>query len=644
MNRTVKTALSIVLGASLCVLVAPLIRPDAISPYMRSDCLPGLEAIVVGDRSIEAWCPASDAATNAFFLWRTSPISSALRNVLSPETPLVAFEFSVGLLLIFLGIWCLQYNTEPKCRNGVGAPYQSTLTSDLLRTLIAVFGSLSCASLTGSDRVSLAALSWFPLLISCVVLAQSAMCQSHVASEEESTSTDRPCSTSSALALGALFLCSTFLALSANQLGLVLAIAALLFAKSVASTETNHQCGSKGMLYVALITLVPPLLLLATIPQTPMPWYPQGVQVVPDDEIPGMLRPFFGPLPPVPFIDRWAVKELYIPGFHVVLIALFALLILARRSRTAQRQALLVAGAPIALLFIDLRLPESISIISPLLVIPRVVPELFFIPIENTTIAVAALGILIAALSLKPSLALLNAPLIGVLSLILLPTPPMADKELPTLSNAAFSERHATLLRSPSQFVLRAHHWDALGKDRNWILEREALIESAEFSRISRDDAQITTSTHAGRAKFLIDDRPKTRWTSGGGRQRGDEWVGLRFSSPRQLDAVELFLGNFVTDFPRGLRVRASASCEAPPRAPGFEQNSEVLLNYPAWYGGLDFTPQGYPYFRGRYSMRLFFPKTEEIQCLLFEQTGESIGTDWSIAEVRILEHSIAQE
>ncbi len=619
MTRLWQTVLALLCGSVTTLFGALAIVPTIILPNFRSDCLPGNEATLLLGRTLGVWCPASDPITNAFYLWRTSPLTELLHRTFFQDSAFTSFEFMFGTLVLFLGLWGLT-RISLRTTDQTGATLFKTEATSVLTAL---FGALSCAVLYGHDRTAFAAISWFPLLLTAVLSARAA--PSPILS---------PASSPFGLKLALIVLASMFLSFSANQLSLLLCASVLLFAVCL---SRNCSKSSYGSLLIATATLLPALISLCLIPETPTPWYPQGSQVVPDDEIPGMLRPFFGPLPPVPFIDRWALRADYLSSFHVILIALFAALALSRRFSVSAARVLLLCGTPVALLFFDLRMPEPVSIISPLLVLPRIIPNLFFVPLEHTVIGLAALGLLIATASAHRTLGLVAAPLLGVISLLVLSTPTTEPSS--TLDQAhPVSERHQLLLRSPSQFALRAHHWNALGLDRNWILEREDLIRNAHFTRVSKDSAEVTASHHPELSRLMIDGRSKTRWTAGGGSQKGGEWVSVRFSTPLKLDGVELFLGDYVTDFPRGLRVRGAETCDALGTPDSIEASGVVVVESPAWYGGLDFTAQGYPYFRGRHSMRLFFPSSEDFQCLVFEQIGESDGTDWSIAELRILE------
>jgi hypothetical protein len=281
-----------------------------------------------------------------------------------------------------------------------------------------------------------------------------------------------------------------------------------------------------------------------------------------------------------------------------------------------------------------------VSIISPLLVVPRVIPPLFLIPLEPIVLALATLGTLIIASSFQSAALGLLAPVSLALLAYLLPAPAhqvLIDLPAGAEASANIQNRHYELMRSPSAFVLRAHRWDALSPERNWILEREEVITGAEFRRIEKSEVTIEVSTHSEIAERMFDGRAKSRWTSGGGNQSGTEWISLRFHQPRRLDGIELYLGPYVTDFPRGLRLRALEDCEevTPPNP-----ELPVVAEFPRWYGGLDFTPQGYPYFKGRYFTRVIFPETLIVQCLVAEQIAESDGSDWSVAELRVADAS----
>jgi hypothetical protein len=182
-------------------------------------------------------------------------------------------------------------------------------------------------------------------------------------------------------------------------------------------------------------------------------------------------------------------------------------------------------------------------------------------------------------------------------------------------------------------------NWDALGNNRNWILERENIIRNARFEPLGRSDVSVTASHNAEDIPKLFSRDSLERWSPGQGAQRGDEWLLLRFPEIQRLDGIELFLGPYVTDFPRGLRMKSAPECDAESKLPQQGESSlfSAVTNYPAWYGGLEFTPHGLPYFKGRYSVKVYFPATIQSRCILIEQTAASVGTDWSVAGLRVL-------
>ena len=558
-------------------------------------------------RPSQSWCAMSEPNSNAYYLWRSSPLQ-----LLAPAALEEPYrERLVFSLVLFSGLILVLFSHALSPREqGLGI-------------ITAALGTGFIVEVLGGDRVALSSLSLLPWTLALLERL-----------------TDRP-----SLVSKSMLLAGTFLLIStANQMAPVVMGTAILLQlcfdhfRRTAGEELRVSTAVERSFVAGLFLLT--LGALLTIPQFSVPWYPQGTQVVPDDEIPGMLRPFWGPLPPVPFINRFALKELLVPNFHLLLVTA-ALVAIALGARRRERSLLLViSGIPLSFLYFDLRAPESMSIISPLLVIPRLIPHLFFFPLETLALGTAALGIVFTLL-VRPSF--LGVLILGMLSFFgpkifppsLTKSPTSVSAPLGQWADSALFERHLKLLSSPSQFVLSAHQWDALGQNRNWILERENLIRTGKFRTLGPDEVTISASQHAEALPQLFSKSDDSRWTAGQGRQKGNEWIRLRFAATQKLDGIELFLGPYVTDFPRGVRISAAAYCgaEEAPREDAFS----TVVDYPEWYGSLEFTPQGLPFFRGRYSVKIYFPKTIEASCFLIQQTGKDEGSDWSIARIRVL-------
>lgn len=633
MRHHLPPLVSILTGALVLFLVIPLFAPTVMSPVLRSDCIQSAESRWLG-LSTPAWCPSYDQSSNAFFLWRPSVVStlvastlgSAARVALGIPTPsLSAYsDFLAQSLILLVGLVLLLFQILSA----------SSWAERFIATSLAFLGTAGLMFVFGSDQLRGAALGSTALLAAAMHydLRRNLHCTAH------------PGPTRNFPALTAI--AALFSMFHAHQLSLLCVLAAWWIVRFLPGwTRPSESKGEFGLVSHPgnrglVIGLALSLFSLLLVPGPMLPWYPQGSQVVPDDEIPGMLRPFFGPVPAVPFIDRWGLRDWSVAPYQM-LLALIVLLTILLLIRGRHPGRLLVYSAlPLGLLLLSVRLPEPVSVISPLLVIPRVLPPLFLIPLEPIVLALTTIGVLIVASSFQSTALGLCAPLVLLLLAHVLPVPPSeAPADLPFRPNLSVDtqNRHYQLMRSPSAFVLRAHRWDALSSERNWILERQEVIIGAEYRRLEKSEVSIEVSSHPERAERMFDGRAKSRWTSGGGKQSGKEWISIRFNQPLQLDGIELYLGPYVTDFPRGLRLRALPACDELTRP---HPELPVVAEYPRWYGGLDFTPQGYPYFKGRYFTRVVFPETLVVQCLLAEQIAENEGSDWSIAEIRVAEAS----
>jgi len=129
----------------------------------------------------------------------------------------------------------------------------------------------------------------------------------------------------------------------------------------------------------------------------------------------------------------------------------------------------------------------------------------------------------------------------------------------------------------------------------------------------------------------LMDDTPKSTWSSKTGKQKGGEKLRLTFPQPILLSAIDLSPGSQATDFPRGLELRGGVSCA--------EQPLPLLASYANWQGSLRLTPDGFPYFAGQDAVYVPIDPAVRVSCVELLQTGTA-PYDWSIADIRIVSPS----
>jgi hypothetical protein len=113
---------------------------------------------------------------------------------------------------------------------------------------------------------------------------------------------------------------------------------------------------------------------------------------------------------------------------------------------------------------------------------------------------------------------------------------------------------------APSEASLLRRELDAFGyryqvaQASSYTILYDARPKTCVGPQISFDYSKITASSRADWLKFMFDDDPATRWGSGEPQSTG-MYVELAFPSPENLSSVEIALGEFRHDAPRGLVV-----------------------------------------------------------------------------------------
>ncbi|MCB0334007.1 MAG: hypothetical protein KDD55_10945, partial [Bdellovibrionales bacterium] len=129
----------------------------------------------------------------------------------------------------------------------------------------------------------------------------------------------------------------------------------------------------------------------------------------------------------------------------------------------------------------------------------------------------------------------------------------------------------------------------------------------------------------------MLDGRGKTRWSEKTGNQNGSEWIEISLPSETTALALDLNVGKFSSDFPRGVRVTSwPRVCDK-----RGEDKGEIVYEQAQWLGSVNFTPQGFPYYKPQNQVIIRFQSAVTTQCLLVEQTS-SAPFDWSVTRLRI--------
>ena len=555
-----------------------------------------------GARFTSGWYPIVHTNTNAFLIWHDG--------IFSFLEPAVAHTVTLSVLfLVFIA--------------GTTTLLSLVQTlSTMNRTLIGSCLFVSLFLLLGTDVYTWSIIACIPLLSTFVFYGVT-----------EIENARRHKTFAVLLAL----LTSTF----AHSYSILTIFSAIVIALSIKRTLSQHfpLFRDKNDLFFIALLFIPWLLCLCLVPTPDFPAYSPLGHVVPDDGLPGNILPLFAPMPPVPVIDRITIRtSLY--DWTIGLLCLSFILNLTKRNALS-RLTLCFS----LLLALDIVFPEWISQIAPLSTVQRLIPFLFFYPIQ---IPILGIAILMLTLSLVRTYPRPTTPLIA--ALIFLPIlfrydltetsmgylfskqSSVLQKELSTFSAAPdFTEYVEQVVTSPSHAILK--------KTGLWPLRMKDTIQHWKFSSLLRE--KPTVSTHATGiepVEYMFDRNIGTRWSPGGGAQVGNEWIYVFLPEPQLVQGLEIVTGPFHTDFARGIRVSVDHNCNERISDPS-EVTLQTLISIPEWEGSLTITSDGFPYFGGQGGGRLYFKQPITVQCILIEQTATAKGFDWSIAELRTLKY-----
>lgn len=423
---------------------------------------------------------------------------------------------------------------------------------------------------------------------------------------------------------------------------------------AVAASKPGRR---KNLAFAAGAALLPAIFYAVSSPAPIFPAYPLQARVVPDDGLPGMLRPLLGADSSIPITNwmalRSAVGGLW-PGIAALLL-LAAALQHGRQHTAGSRTASLAAGVLLAVLG-DALAPTWLASILPVQALARLWPGgVFYVPL---VLLVLASGICWSFYSAALSGRRWGSWALGIVLL-------SAAAAFPAGGGRQFSElfrpgqvysggadsvfreflRREAHLQRPQQVREEALHH--LLSPSYAVYHRRGLGVLYNQARYARKDftaPPVLAAVHSsagGAQKFfsaLVDGDESTRWFAGGGGQQGSEWLFISFESELWLDGVELSTGAFVTDYPRGIAVFGGGACGADAQQTLQRAQSGVpLFAENDWQGPVLYTSEGYPYFGTQNYVRLHFSGTVPTNCLLIRQTGRDPHYDWSVAELRLL-------
>ncbi|MCB0310154.1 MAG: hypothetical protein KDD42_02895 [Bdellovibrionales bacterium] len=589
-----RNGIAVVIVAGLLLVLAHFATQESLqSPYLS---LKELSSTLQGEHPPTLL----EIDTNALIPWLSPGPDESL-------IPKAVSYFGSTLLIFFSGLIILS------ARN-VFVP---------LKIVAASLPVIAIVLLFGRDPLLLKSLAWSPWLIWA--------CRGFVITD-----------TSRTLSAILITIFGSLVAVSAQIYALPIALICALYLSSFTENAGRNAFAT------ILMALPIGLFVYNFIPIPTIPDYPPLARVVPDDDLPGILRPLVGPDTIIPIVNRVAMHSLY--GF-IAALALGLAFLLSMSTLKKDRSIHLLCISLFLLLSAawDVSAPEFLSQVGPLAAVSRVIPGLFFTPLFKLCFC---LGISLYSVSLvmrdeMARIMLFHTFLLGMAMLLpstripLLPGILRDSSALAPITQwderrSEFSpqqeQRIVKTLASPSFMVLREAGLEA-------ALEKVALEELS----LRRLKANIIASHNSipRRIKHLSDNNLTTRWSAQHGAQNGDEWLLITWQQAITLSGIKLDTGAYKSDFPRGIEISLYNKCSVDPLDD--HPNSVPLLSFlqKDWQGPIEHTKAGYPFFGAQSDVTIRFNrKIPDVTCLLVKQIGRNTYFDWSVAEVRLLVES----
>jgi hypothetical protein len=540
-----------------------------------------------------AWNLTIHGIHNAFYFWRDPPYS-----LLIPSHPILVPAICIALLL---AVHAPEFTescraiitrvTHYKRRKGAGAPQECTgATVAAARVLRAVgwglFVPLLMTILVGHDQVVWGIVFATLLLISGFSIAEPKR---------------------RLIVLTPL----TFIAIlvSSQYFGAALFLAVIL----IKTAKAESVAGPKEFLVLGVLSLA----MLYSPPALPPLDYPEGARVTDWFQMPEFARPLIGPATPIPILNFRGYRD-----FSLVPLLLLLPVVLATCWYSNTRRHLLQITFVLAFWdMIPIRLMQEIS---PLQAVGRIVPNWGTYPLAWVALGALPLllGIAIAeceSLLLK-WLCILTVPFLLLFGII---TFPSMNQRFPVADMAKLAPES---WYSPSRAIL-----NTLPEQVSAALHQR---QQPSAPLLSPTDIHLYASANNEKLASMLQPTEASRWSPGGGRQNGNEWVGIYADRPVKLSGVAFPSGKYSTDFPRGVTILAKSAC-----VPEDFTNSsqwDKVIGIPQWMGPILFTPKGLPYFGPLHVVDIPFRRPVEVQCLLIKQTGIASENDWSITSITL--------
>lgn len=529
--------------------------------------------------SLNNWHSAISLQHNAFFTWR---LPSSLAQLI-PLSFLGHYQALSAMILFCSIVFCLGLTSllfQMSQKKNLIYPFSISLCLSLI--LVFVFGI---------ERTMIPSLALLPWLCWGIL--------GYLSSERKDN-----------LFLFFIFLLSLLVSESANQFGLLIAGFALLFALL---NDRAKQKKANALLYLALFA--PQIIKLFLIPDLDFPDYPSLARVVADDGLPGNIHAFFGKEPLIQSIERIEVKKLFaVLSFVIFIFGTLVYLSLAKKGKLAKNICTLSIFLSL-LVLLDTLATESFAQLMPIASFSRIIPCYLSYPLVSFFLAFSIISLFICLTYAENSLLLVL--LICSTAYFSLDVPKIEDNlNYSKINKLPIAQKR--ILISPSLALVK--------REGLFVLEQKDKIKAAEFSYLPFT-AKSSSDDFLNPEIILSDNNPKTRLAEMSGKQTGNEWLELRFAEDVTLDGIELSVGAFRNDFPRGLRILSAKDCK-------FE-NASPIYQTMDFQGSILYTKEGYPYYGSQSDVKIIFSSSVQTNCLRIEQTTKGVPFDWSVAEVK---------
>lgn len=579
------------------LLVGPvlaLVLPDVFAqPY-------GDSLYYSHETSDAGWLMLSHFSSNAVFSFRLDP--------------LFAWIFGENRIGLFFAAETLIF--------GVGAFLFCLAVDESRRPFLCAFSasiaSLCLVLLFGYDTLVFGSLVWLPWLLYMLhlILVQGA-------------------ATPANFVFLAFFMLR--LAKASNQLSLLLAMVSLLLVYFLAKDPKR-----KHLLIGFCIFAVLGLVEILRIPPAPLPLYPPFSRVV-DPRVPLLegADAYLGPIPhfdttPIQIVDRAFLRSFLEPVcFTLLLLAVLTAVDVWKRRREGGRAfcwaAIIAAGICIAETHF---VSPALSQIAPLYTLPRLFPGLVYLPVVFPAIAIAVFLLAVALVAAR------GYDLLAIiLVLMVFPLQWANWRVSPYVERPGGAEAWEELQKEDVPGETREFRRKALLSPSYWLIrekgphffDRFPIVDrNINLVPLSRFEFELRSSHDQEGLERLVKRKQGVRWTSGGGRQNGDEWVHVQFKEPLAVTGVKLDVGGFPTDYPRGLEIYYSLDC--PSRFDEYER----AFSRKKWEGEVAYTAAGYPFLEPEANVLAVFDRPRMLRCLLIRQANTSEHFEWSITGLRI--------